>query len=135
MSNTSDMSLEQVKDAIALQLSVSDVVRNMTGSRVSSDFMLELLLNYRKVDPKAVFGAQNMVDFLTSLHVGQLEFLIMMDLCEYKVYNFVLISRAHQLGILTDSDITRNFRHTTNHFDFYQLTKLVQDRGIKLNRF
>lgn len=130
---TPEATFDVLKEKVALQLLISDEVRDIAGPyRSNIDFMTKLLMSYHIIDPKAVLGAQHMVDFFKNLHVGPREFSILRDHTHVDLFNMVLLARAVQLGLMSMGEITDRFWKTHENdykskpFDFEEIEKQIK---------
>jgi hypothetical protein len=119
---------KELKKMLVVRCLMNPDLRDIALGREAMDFMTKLLFSYAEIDPRAVFGAEHMVEFFKSHYVGPREFAILRKICKDDCYNFVLLSRGRQLGILDEETITNHFipsRHICKPIDFDDLDKKV----------
>lgn len=90
----------ELKEQLALNTLINPSVMSLMTDLCSSDreFLKAVILNYHKVDTKAVFGAEHVFDFIKNCYITASDFSKLAELTDRSVYKFAMLMRMMQLG-------------------------------------
>lgn len=115
---------------VAIAAAQEDLFRLSEGNPGAINVMVSTMMNYVKVDPRAVFGPMHVVMFLEEHQIkGSNIWFMFKNVCEQNLVYFIAFIRGVQLGLIDHfipADIAK--RRTPEPIDFPALIEKIKER-------
>lgn len=114
--------------AMVAATSQDDIFLLSEGNPGAITAMLEMISEYQKIDPQAIFGSYHVIMFLKDYNFkGTNIWNLWKNVCHQKHVNFAAVMRGHQMGFITRQSIDSLARGNTLHIDFPKLIEQIKE--------